>query len=178
MFKKKILIGHSEDTVLAIIEHIEKSNIPFEIGFKDILKRSSKEYEAFYTVNVQKQYAKQIEAIVAQYVSQEDLKHLYKVEKKKSRKLERKEKALYLFAAFIYFIAVAAIEMGKSVGLDIVPSIGCAVLLMGGTFMTIKFYKAMKKESGDLRKINKKLMFFGIGIIIYAVSSFISVLRF
>lgn len=39
-------------------------------------------------------------------------------------------------------------------------------------------YKAMKKESGDLRKINKMLMFFGIGIIILCLSSFISVLRF
>ncbi|MEB2281517.1 hypothetical protein LAV73_16160 [Lysinibacillus xylanilyticus] len=82
-------------------------------------------------VKAQKNVPKQVEAIVVQYVSQEDLKHWYKVRKKKSRKLERKEKALYLFAAFIYFIVVAAI----------VASIGCAVLLMGGVFMTTKFYK-------------------------------------
>ncbi|MFJ3389662.1 hypothetical protein [Lysinibacillus sp. NPDC086135] len=100
------------------------------------------------------------------------------MEKKKSGKLERKEKALYLFAACIYFIAVAAIEMGKAVGVDIVASIGCAVLLMGGVFMTTKFYKEMKKESGDLREINKLSLSFGIGIIFYAVSSFISVLLY
>ncbi|TQR28370.1 hypothetical protein C7Y47_22280 [Lysinibacillus sphaericus] len=125
-------------------------------------------------VKVQKKCAKQVEAVVAQYVSQEDLKNWYKVEKKKSRKLERKEKALYLFAACIYFIAVAAIEMGKAVGADIVASIGC-VLLMGGVFMTTKFFKEMKKESGDLREINKLSLSFGIGII---VSSFISVLLY
>lgn len=50
MFKKKILIGHSEDTLLAIIEHIEKSNIPCEIGIKGIFERSSEVYDAFYTV--------------------------------------------------------------------------------------------------------------------------------
>ncbi|MFJ8088425.1 hypothetical protein ACIQ7N_09505 [Lysinibacillus sp. NPDC095746] len=175
MFKKKILIGHSEDTVLAIIEHLEKSNIPFEIEIKGVLKRSSEEYEGFYMVKVQKKCAKQVEAIVAQYVSQEDLKHWYKVEKKKSRKLERKEKAFYLFAAFIYFIAVVAIEMGKAVEVDIVSYFGCVVLLLGGVFMTTYFYKEMKKESGDLREINKQSMIFPIGIIFYAVSSFISV---
>lgn len=32
IFKKKILIGNSEDTVVAIIEHlVENSNLPFEI---------------------------------------------------------------------------------------------------------------------------------------------------
>ncbi|MBG9455400.1 hypothetical protein ABE61_15305 [Lysinibacillus sphaericus] len=177
MFKKKILVGHSEDAILAIIEQLEKSNIPFEIGIKDILKRSSEEYEGFYKIKVQKKCAKQVESIVAQYVSQEDLKHWYKVAKKKSRKLERKEKALYLLVAFIYFIAVAAIEMGKSLGLEIVPSIGCAVLLMGGMFMTIKFYKEMKKESGDLRETYKGSMIVGIALIFYAVTSFISVFR-
>ncbi|MFJ3387052.1 hypothetical protein [Lysinibacillus sp. NPDC086135] len=177
MFKKKILVGHSEDAILAIIEQLEKSNIPFKIGIKDILKRSSEEYEGFYMVKVQKKCAKQVEAIVAQYVSQEDLKNWYKVEKKKSRKLERKEKALYLFVAFIYFIAVVAIEMGMSLGLEIVPSIGCAVLLMGGMFMTIKFYKEMKKESGDSRETYKWLMIVGIAWIFYAVASFISVFR-
>jgi len=30
MFKKKILIGHSEDTAQAIIEHREKGNVPSE----------------------------------------------------------------------------------------------------------------------------------------------------
>lgn len=175
LFKKKILIGHSEDTVLAISEHLEKSNIPFEIGIKDVLKRSSEEYEGFYMIKVQKKCAKQVEAIVAQYVSQEELKHWYKVEKKKSRKLERKEKALTLFAIFIYTVAVVAIEMGKAIDMDNVPSIGCGVLLMGGVLMTAKFYKAMKKESGDLREINKQSMIFPIGIIFYAVTSFISV---
>ncbi|MGE7689451.1 hypothetical protein ACQKMI_09580 [Lysinibacillus sp. NPDC097214] len=106
------------------------------------------------------------------------MKHWYKVEKKKSRKLERKEKALYLFAAFIYSIVVVSIEMGKAVELDIVSSIGCGVLLIGGVLMTTKFYKGMKKESGDLREINKLPMIFPIGIIFYAVASFISVLLY
>ncbi|MEY9971761.1 hypothetical protein ABH966_002134 [Lysinibacillus sp. RC46] len=178
MFKKKILIGYSEDAVLAIIEHLEKSSIPFEIGIKDILKRSSEEYEGFYMVKVQKKCSKQVEAIVAQYVSQEGLKHRYKVKKKKSRKLERKEKALYLFAAFIYFLAASVIEMGKALEADIVSSIGCAALLMGGVFMATKFYKEMKKEPGDLREINKLTMIFGISMIFYAVSSFIFVLLY
>ncbi|MGE7949890.1 hypothetical protein [Lysinibacillus sp. NPDC093688] len=213
MFKKKILIGHSEDTAQAIIEHrekgnvqsedtvqamiehletsnipfedtvqtileyLEKSNVPLEVDIEAFLKPSSEVYELFYTVKVQKKYAKQAEAFVTQYVSQEDLMHRYKVANKKSRKLERKEKALYLFVAFIYFIAVAAIEMGKSLGLEIVPSIGCAVLLMGGMFMTIKFYKEMKKESGDSRETYKWLMIVGIAWIFYAVASFISVFR-
>jgi len=178
LFKKKILIGHSEDIVSAIIEHLEKNNIPFKIGVKDILKRSSEEYEGFYMVKVQKKCAKQVEALVAQYVSQEDLKHWYKVEKKKSRKLERKEKALYLFSALIYSIAVVTIEMGKAVESDIVSSIGCGGLLLGGVLMATKFYKEMKKESGDLREINKLSMIFPIGIIFYAVASFISVLLY
>ena len=179
MFNKKILIGYAEDTVLPIIEHLEKNNVPFEVGIKGIFKRSNDEfYEEFYTVEVRQKYAEQAEAIVSQYVSQKDLKHWYKAAKKKSRKLERKKKALYLFAAFIYFIAVGAIEMGKSFGANIVPSIGCAVVLIGGVFMTTKYYKEMKQESGDLRESNLMLMSFGIGMIFYAVTSFISVLRF
>lgn len=118
-----------------------------------------------------------MKAFVTQYVSQEDLMHRYKVANKKSRKLERKEKALYLFVAFIYFIAVAAIEMGKAVGADIVSSIGCVVLLMGGVFMTTNFYIEMKKESGNLKETYKWLMIVGIAWIFYAVASFISVLR-
>lgn len=215
LFKKKILIGYAEDTVQAIIEHLEKrnvpsedtaqaiiehlekssipfedtvqttikhlekSNVPFELGIEAILKPLNNDfYELFYTVEVRKEYAEQAETIVAQYVLQEDLKHRYKAAKKKSRKLERKKKALYLFAAFISFIVLGAIEMGKSLGADIVPSIGCALVLMGGVFMTTKYYKEMKKESGDLRENNKMLMIFGIGMIFYAVTSFISVLRF
>ena len=49
LFKKKILMGHEEDTLLAMIEHIEKSNVPFEIGIKGILKRPNDDlYDAFY----------------------------------------------------------------------------------------------------------------------------------
>ncbi|MGE7947356.1 hypothetical protein [Lysinibacillus sp. NPDC093688] len=177
MFEKKLLIGHSVDTVLAIGQHIEKSNIPFEIGIKGILKRSSEVYENFYTVKVQKKYAKQVETIVAQYVSQEDLQRSYKVEKKKSRKLKRKERAPYLFAAFIYLNAVGALDTSKGTGAYNVSFIVCAVLLMCGLFMATKYYKEMKKESGDLRENNKTLMIFGILMIFYAVFSFISVLR-
>ena len=169
LFKKKILIGHSEDTLLAIIEHIEKNNIPCEIGIKDIFERSSEVYDAFYTVKVQKKYAKQVEAIVSQYVSQEELKHWYKVEKKKSRKLERKERALYLFVFFIYVNAVGAFQTSKGLGAYNVSFIVCAVVLMVGVFMMIKYYKAMKRERDHL--------IFGIVLILYAVYSFISVLR-
>ncbi|KOS68340.1 hypothetical protein AEA09_07070 [Lysinibacillus contaminans] len=160
-------------------EHLEKSSIPFEVDIEAILKPSNDDfYKLFYTVEVRKKHAEQAESIITQYVSQEDLNHWYKVAKKKSRKLERKEKAFYLFAAFIYFIAVGAIEMGKSFGTDIVPSIGCAVVLIGGVFMTKKHYKEMKQESGDLRENNMMLMSFGIGMIFYAFTSFVSVLRF
>ncbi|MBK5483190.1 hypothetical protein JFV29_15105 [Peribacillus sp. TH16] len=186
MFKKNILIGHSEDAVLSIIEHLVKNNVPFEIGIKDILKRSSERfrskkndevYEAFYTVEVRKKYAEQVEAIVAQYVSREDVKHWYKVAKKKSRKLQLKEKALYLFVFFINCIAILAIDIGKMDGADIVSYIACAVLLMSGVFVTTKYYKEMQKETGDLRENNMMLMFIGIGVIFYAVSSFSSLLQ-
>ncbi|MFJ8101524.1 hypothetical protein [Lysinibacillus sp. NPDC096212] len=201
MFKKKILIGHSEDTAQAIIEHrekgnvpsedtaqamiehletsnipfedtvqtiieyLEKSNVPFEAGIKAVLKPSSEVYELFYTVKVQKKYAKQVEAFVTQYVSQEDLMHRYKVANKKSRKLDRKERAPYLLAAFIYFNAVAAFQTSKDLGAYNVSFIVGAFLLMCGVFMTTKYYKAMKKESGDLRENNKTLMMIGIGMI-------------
>ena len=177
MFEKKILVGHSEDVVVAIMEHLEKSNIPFEFGIKDILKLSYEEYEGLFMIKVQKKCAKQVDAIVAQYVSKEEIKHWYKVAKKKSRKLERKEKALYLFVAFIFFIVVMAIEMGKTVGANIVSTIGCALVLMGSVFITTKFYKEMKKESGFLRENNKMIMIYGITMIFYAVSSFISLFR-
>ena len=177
LFEKKILVGHSEDAILAITEHLEKSNIPFELGIKDVLKRSSEEYEAFYRIKVQKECAKQADAIVSQYVSQKDLKNWYKVAKKKSRKLESKENALFWFVVFIYFLAVAAIEIGKVEGAVIPPSIGGAVLLIGGIFMVVKFYKKMKKESGILRESNKSMMIVGITVIIYAVASFIYVFR-
>ena len=173
MFYKKILVGHSEDTVETIIKHLEKSNIPFKLEIKDILKRSAEEYEAFYMIKVQKKWAKQADSIVKQYVSQKDLKHWYKGAKKKSRKLEKKENALYLFVAFIYFIAVAAIEIGTG----IVSSIGCGVLLLIGVFMTIKFFKEMKKESGILRENYKLFMIYGVMMIFNAAISFISVFR-
>lgn len=173
MFYKKILVGHSEDEVETIIEHLEKSNIPFKLEIKDILKLSADEYEAFYMIKVQKRWAKQVNAIVAQYVSQKELKHWYKVEKKKSRKLERKENALYLFVAFIYFIAVATIEIGTG----IFSAIGCGVLLLIGVFMMIKFFKEMKKESGVLRENYKLFMIYGVMMIFNAAISFISVFR-
>ncbi|MFF2178158.1 hypothetical protein ACFVT8_17095 [Lysinibacillus sp. NPDC058147] len=175
MFKKKILIGHSEDTVLAIIKHIENSNIPCYIDYKG-LKPSSEVYENFYMVKVQKKYTKLVETIVAQYVSQDDLKNWYKTEKKKSRKLKRKENAPYLFAFFIYLNAVGALETSKGLGAYNVSFIVCAVLLMYGVFMTTKYYKEMKKESGDLREDKKTLMIIGILMIFHAVTSFIFVL--
>lgn len=185
LFRKKILIGTSVDIVKAIIEHLEESNIPFEIGFKDILKRSSERfrskkndevYELVYTIEVRKKYAKQVEAIVSQYVSQEDVKQSYKVAKKKSRKLEKKENALFLFKSFIFIILIQVIETGKNFGADIISYIACALLLMLGVFMTIKYFKEMKKEQHVLRKINMILMFLGIYLMFYTVASFLRLL--
>ncbi|OXS72179.1 hypothetical protein B1B04_16850 [Lysinibacillus sp. KCTC 33748] len=155
-----------EDTVQTILEYLEKSNVPLEVDIETFLKPSSEVYELFYTVKVQKKYAKQAEAFVTQYVPQEDLIHRYKVAKKKSRKLLRKERAPYLLAAFIYFNAVAAFQTSKDLGAYNVSSIVGAFLLMCGVFMTTKYYKAMKKESGDLRENNKTLMMIGIGMIV------------
>jgi len=201
MFKKKILIGHSEDTAQAIIEHrekgnvpsedtvqamiehleisnipfedtvqtileyLEKSNVPLEVDIEAFLKPSSEVYELFYTVKVQKKYSKQAEAFVTQYVSQEDLMHRYKVANKKSRKLDRKERAPYLLTLFIYFNAIAAFQMSKDLGAYNVSFIVGAFILICGVFMTTKYYKAMQKESGDLRENNKTLMIIGIGMI-------------
>ncbi|MFJ6209465.1 hypothetical protein [Lysinibacillus sp. NPDC092081] len=191
MFKKEILVGHSEDTVVAIIEHLERSNVPFEVGIKDIFKRSSErfssenndeEYEAFYTVEVRKKYAEQVEAIVAQYVSQEDVKHWYKVSKKQNRKLEWKEKALFIFMSFIYFIAILAIETGKEFGKDVdivlyIAYIACALFLMSGVFITIKYYKEMQKQTGDLRWTSKMFVIVGICLIFKAIFAFANLLR-
>ncbi|MFJ7737640.1 hypothetical protein ACIQ2D_15100 [Lysinibacillus sp. NPDC097287] len=179
MFKKKILMGHEEDTLLAIIEHMEKSNVPFEIGIKGTLKRPNDDlYDAFYWVKARKKHAEQVEAIVAQYVSQEDLKQWYKVAKKQSRQLEKKERIRNSLVYFLYAIAIVAIEMGKSVGADIVAYMGCVMLLIGGALVTLKYAKKMKKETGDLKTTNRSIMFFGIGIIVYAVTSIATLLRF
>ena len=178
MFKRGILVGHSENVVEEIIEHLEKSNIPFELKIKDILKQSSEEYEALFMVKVQRKFAKQVEAIVAQYVSQEDLKHWYKVAKRKSRKLERKKRVLYLFLAFIYILALMIIEMGKAEGANIVSAIICAVILVGSIYITVKYFRSMKKESGVLRESNLVIMFLGISMIMYSVTSLISVFPF
>ncbi|KOS68316.1 hypothetical protein AEA09_06935 [Lysinibacillus contaminans] len=186
MFKKKIVIGRSEDIVLPIIEHLKKSNIPFEIGIKDILKHSSERfrskkndeiYEAFYTVEVLKKYTEQVEAIIAQYVSPEDMKRWYKLAKKKSRKLELKETKLFSFVSFLNCIALKFISIGKIDGADIFSYIACAVLLTSGVFMITKFYKEMQKESGILRQINTLLLIIGIWVIFYAASSFLYLLR-
>lgn len=181
MFKKKILIGNSEDAVQAIFEHLKKSNLPFEIGIKDILKRSSERfrsrkndevYEVFYTIEVRKKYAEQVEAIVGQYVSQEDMKNWYKEAKKKSRKSEQKENALSFFVYFIYFLPILLIDMGKSEGAKIAFYIACAVFLMYGVFRTIKYFKEMKKEQGISRILNMILMFLAIAMILFAIASF------
>lgn len=78
MFKKKILVEHSKDAIPAIIEHLTRSSIPFELGIKDILRQSSgrfrskkndEVYIVFYTVEVRKKYAEQVKAIVEQYIA-------------------------------------------------------------------------------------------------------------
>ncbi|MEB2298798.1 hypothetical protein LAV72_04050 [Lysinibacillus xylanilyticus] len=186
MFKKNIMVGHSVDTLLEITEHLKSCNIPFDIGIKDILKSSSERfrskkndevYNVFYTVKVRREYMEQVEAIVAQYVS-EDVKHLYKMSKKKSRKLEEKENLPYTFFAVIIFIALEVIHAGKSGGSEIISYIGCAVLSMAGVFTTAKYYIEMQEESGISRLLSKMLIIIGIGMIFYAVYSFLSVFRF
>ncbi|MFJ7953419.1 hypothetical protein ACIQZG_18095 [Lysinibacillus sp. NPDC096418] len=179
------MVGHSVDTLLGITEHLKNSNVPFDIGIKNILKSSSERfrsknndevYEVFYTVKVSKKYMEQVEAIVTQYVT-EDVKHLYKVSKKKSRKLEKKESRPYSIFSFINVIAMVAINEGKSGGPVIVSYIACAVLLMSGIFMAAKYYIEMQGESGILRLLSNMLIIAGIGMMFYTVSSFISVLR-
>lgn len=186
MFKKKIMVGYSVDTLLEITEHLESSNVPFNIGIKDILTNSSERFrskknneicEVFYTVKVSRGYMEQAVAIVAQYVS-EDVNQLYKMTKKKSRQLEKKESRPYTIFSFIIFIAIGAIHQGKSGGSEIVSYIACAALSMSGVFMTAKYYVEMQEESGILRLLSKFLMIIGIGMIFYAVYSFISILRF
>ncbi|MGE7949861.1 hypothetical protein [Lysinibacillus sp. NPDC093688] len=185
MFKKKIMVGHSVDTLREITEHLKSSNVPFDIEIKDILKSSSERfrskkndevYKVFYIVKVSREYMEQVEAIVAQYVS-EDMEHLYKMSKKKSGKLEKKEYRTYSFISSINAIAIFALYEGKSGGADIVSYIACVLLSVSGVFMTAKHYIEMQKESGILRLLSKMAMIIDIGVIFYAVSSFISVLR-
>ncbi len=187
LFKRKLLIGNSEDTVVAIIEHLEKSNVPFEIGIKDIVKQSSgrfrsKEnnevYEFFYTIEVRKKYAEQVEAIISQYLTKQDAKQSYKLAKKKNRKLDRKENVLNFLGGLILFISLEAIKIGKSEGADIVTYIACLVLLMYGLFMVKKYYIEFlnEKESLVLKIMTMLLMFIGIGIIIYGIVSLLALL--
>ncbi|MGE8033608.1 hypothetical protein [Lysinibacillus sp. NPDC093692] len=186
MFKKKILVGHSGDNVQAIFKHIKSSNIPFEIGIKDILKQSSNRFRSkkndevyivFYIIKVRKKYAEQVEAIVGEYVSLENVNHDYKVSKKKSRKLESNEKPSFSFLTLINSLALLTNAIGKNNGTNIVSYISCALLMMTGVFMAAKYYEEMQKESGNLRKITMLGVFIGIGVIVYAVSSFSSLLR-
>ncbi|MEB2302117.1 hypothetical protein LAV72_21145 [Lysinibacillus xylanilyticus] len=97
--------------------------------------------------------------------------------KKKRRKVEKKEKILYILAAFIYCIAGLAIEIGKVEGADIVSYIACAVLFIGGVLMMARGYKGFKKGSYELREFNRMLMFLGIGVIFYAATSFSHLLQ-
>lgn len=122
MFKNKIIVGHSVGTLLEITKHLESSNIPFDIGIKDILTISSERFrskknnevcEVFYTVKVSRGYMEQAEAIVAQYVS-EDVNHLNKMTKKKSRQLEKKESRPYSIFSFIITIAMMALHESKA----------------------------------------------------------------
>ncbi|MFT9819207.1 hypothetical protein [Lysinibacillus sp. NPDC056185] len=186
MFKKKILVGHSEDAFPAIIEHLKRSSVPFELGIKDILRQSSgrfrskkndEVYIAFYTVKVRKKYEEQVKAIVEQYMSQEDVKQWYKVSKKNTRKLEKKEISSFSVVSGINYIAMTIIHQGKIDGGGIVSYIACAVIMMTGAFLTISNYKEMQKESSYLRLIDMGLAIIGIGVMIYAVSSFLSLLR-
>lgn len=41
LFKEKILVGHLEDTVQAIIEYLDRKSVQFELGIKNILKQPS-----------------------------------------------------------------------------------------------------------------------------------------
>lgn len=175
------MVGNSIDTFLAITEHLERSNVPFNIGIKDILMRSSERFRSrkndevckvFYIVEVRKKYTEQAEAIVAHYVS-EDVDHCYKISKKKSRKLESKDRREIYLNSFLSFInckavAILTIEEGRSGGADIVSYIACAVLLMTGVFITAKCYIEMQKESGIWRLLDMMLIIVGIYMIFYA----------
>ena len=90
--------------------------------------------------------------------------------KKKSRKLERKEKALFIFGFIIYIIAILAIETAKDPDLVTdkvlyIAYIACASFLMSGLFITIKYYK------------KKMLVILGISLILKAVLAFSNLLR-
>ena len=186
LFKKKILVGYSEDTVQAIIEHLDRKSISFELDIKDILrqpserlrsKKNNEVYIVFYAVKVRKEYAGQVEAIVEQYVSQEDMKQWYRVSKKKDRKLAKKETSLFSVVSFINYIAMRIIEQSKIDGGGILSYMACVVIMLTGVFLTSKCYQEMQKESGHLRLISMGLAIIGIGVIIYAVFSFLSLLR-
>ena len=69
------------------------------------------------------------------------------------------------------------IHQGKIDGGGIVSYIACAVIMMPGAFLTTKNYKEMQKESSYLRLIDMGLVIIGIGVMIYAVSSFFTLLR-
>ena len=141
-------------------------------------KENNEVYELFYTVEVRKKYAEQVEAIISQYLSKQDVKQSYKLAKKKSRKLDRKENALNFLGGLILFIALEAIEIGKSEGADIVSYIACMVLLLYGIFITKKYYIELRKEKESRVLKNdylRLLMFIGIGIIVYAIVSFLAI---
>lgn len=188
LFKKKILIGNSDDTVVAIIDHLEKSNVPFEIGINDILKQSSgrfrsKEndevYELFYTVEVQKEYVEQVEHIINQYMNLQDIKQDFKSAKKINRKLERKETIFSIFVGILFVITLQLIEIGKSEGANIVSYSACLLLLIYGMFITIKHSIELRRESESRvsKSIIKTFIYWGIGVMVYAVVSIISILR-
>jgi len=177
LIKKKIWVGSSEEKITIIVDHIEKNNIPYEIAIKDIFKQSAEMYEAFYMLKVRKKYAEQVEVIVAQYVSLEQLKQEYKVKKDKSRKLEKKEKVLHFFIYVMYLFAIMAIEIGKNIGANIVPYICASVLLLCGLLLTIRYYKEMQKAKDELRQTKQSLMFISFGMFFYAVTSIVSLLR-
>lgn len=177
MIKKKIWVGSSEETVIKLIEQLDKNNIPYEIAMKDIFRQSAEMYEAFYMLKVRIKYVEQVKAIVAQYVSQEQLNHEYKVKKKRSRKLEKKEKALHIFISVMYVIAIMAIEIGKNIGANIVSYISATVLLLCGLLLTIHYYKKMQKEPDDLKQTKQSLMFISFGMFFYAATAIVSLLR-
>jgi len=105
------------------------------------------------------------------------VKQWYKVSKKNARKLERKEMSSFSVVSGINYIAMTIIHQGKIDGGGIVSYIACAVIKMTGAFLTTSNYKEMQKESSYLRLIDMGLAIIGIGVMIYAVSSFLSLLR-
>lgn len=56
LFRKKIFVGDSVETVLAFIEHLEKSNIPYKYSFKDIFTFPSESSTLNENENVSKWY--------------------------------------------------------------------------------------------------------------------------